>query len=480
VVELDGSTINNGTLTTSSGGTLQNSGTATLNGVTIGSGSTFTAVNGSVTTLEGTITNNGTILQNSTGSFTDIRISGAVTLDGTGSLTMSNSFANHIYATGSDSLTNGVNHTIQGAGQLGINDASFGFTMTNNGTILANQPTQLQVAPSGNITNNGTFQANSGSLLNVIGTLTNYNPTTNTLTGGTYNVFSGTIQLSQANVTALTPAVIATNAAAIVLDGMTGTPTIADGSGHDILGGFLTTNTAAGSFTIQNGANLTTASTGFSNAGNVNIGANSTFTVGGTNDYVQSVGTTTLGAASSVLAVASGHSVDINGGTLLGLGTVNGSLSNTSGRVMPGLPGVAGVLTVTGNYTDPPASHLFIQIGRPDPLHGLSQLDVGGTANLNNGTLEVSLINGLHPTNGELFPILTSTGLNGMFNDNTIVVGNVTFTVEYSSQGFTNNVVLDAMVSSAVPEPASWVMLGIGLAGAGICVARRLKKATRG
>ena len=168
----------------------------------------------------GTIINNGTIAQNSTGSFTDLHISGTVTLTGTGVLAMSDSPNNRIFATGSDSLTNDVNHTIQGSGQLGINNAGFGFTLTNNGTILANQSNALNIAPSGNTTNNGTFQANSGSLLFMNGTLTNYDPTTSTLTGGTYNAFSGTIQLSQANTG--TGAVIATNAATILLDGSHG------------------------------------------------------------------------------------------------------------------------------------------------------------------------------------------------------------------------------------------------------------------
>ena len=86
----------------------------------------------------------------------------------------------------------------------------------------------------------------------MIGTLTNYNPATSTLTGGTYNAFSGTIQLSQANTG--TGAVITTNAATILLDGASAK--IADGSGNNILQGFFTTNAAAGHFTIQNGANL--------------------------------------------------------------------------------------------------------------------------------------------------------------------------------------------------------------------------------
>ena len=108
-------------------------------------------------------------------------------------------------------------------------------------------------------------------------------PATSTLTGGTYNAFSGTIQLSQANTG--TGAVIATNAATILLDGASAK--IADGSGNNILQGFFTTNAAAGNFTIQNGANLTSASSDFTNAGTMTIGANSTFTVGGSNNYIQ-------------------------------------------------------------------------------------------------------------------------------------------------------------------------------------------------
>jgi hypothetical protein len=171
VVELNGSTINGGTLTTASGGTIQNSGTATLNGVTISGGSTFTAVNSSSTTLIGTITDNGTIAQNSTGSFTDLHISGAVTLTGTGSLTLSDSPNNRVFATGLDTLTNDVNHTIQGGGQLGINNSGFAFALTNNGTIIANQTNPLQVAP-GSVINNGTMQVILGSTMQVLSPFT--------------------------------------------------------------------------------------------------------------------------------------------------------------------------------------------------------------------------------------------------------------------------------------------------------------------
>ena len=254
------------------------------------------------------------------------------------------------------------------------------------------------------MTNNGTFQANSGSSLIVTSAMTNFTTPT-TLTGGTYNVYSGTMQL---------PGNVNTNAATILLDGATGTPSLLNGSGTNALANFAT-NAAAGNFTIQNGVSLTSASSGFTNAGTLNIGTTSTFTVGGANDYVQTGGTTTLASTTSILAVASGHAVDINGGTLLGIGTIEGNLNNAATMadsfVHPGLAGAAGTLTVTGDYMDPMASHLVIDIGGPNAgLDGYSQLHVDGTASLA-GTLDLSLINGFTPYNGEQFVILTSTGL---------------------------------------------------------------------
>ena len=78
-MNLNGGTINGGTLTTTGGGVMYIGG-STLNGVTISTGSTVTALNGSTTTLQGTITNNGTIALNSTGSNTS-SLGGNVTLE---------------------------------------------------------------------------------------------------------------------------------------------------------------------------------------------------------------------------------------------------------------------------------------------------------------------------------------------------------------------------------------------------------------
>jgi PEP-CTERM motif len=122
------------------------------------------------------------------------------------------------------------------------------------------------------------------------------------------------------------------------------------------------------------------------------------------------------------------------------------------------------------------SSHIFVEISPA----GNSELVVGGTASIS-GTLDIQpLPNGFIPTNGELFTILTSTGLTGTFSQvNGAQQGNVTFLVEYSPTGFPNDVVLDAMVGSVVPEPTSLVMFGIGVAGVGAYVACRRRNAAQ-
>ena len=406
-VYINSSTIIGGNLTSASGAEIHSIGNCYLNGVTITSGSTFSVDAGTNNYLTGDLTNKGTVLIGGSGGNGNLFVEAStVNLTGGGTVILNN--ANSEIIGSSNTLVNKDN-TIQGQGTI-LNLASF----QNQGTVNANVSGGTLSISNVQTTNSGTFQASSGSTLLVNGTLTNYNPTTSTLTGGSYNAYSGTIELSQANATAITPAVITTNAATILLDGATAK--IADGSGNNILQGFLTTNAATGTLTIQNGANLTVgATTGFTNNGSLNIGSTSTLTVGGGNNFIQ---------------------------------TSTGILS--------------------------------LQIGGSSPGNGYSQLVATGSANLD-GTLNVSLVNGFTPYNGEEFVILTSTDLIGTFSNNTIQDGNVTFTVEYSPPGYANDVVLDAQVSSsAVPEPASWLMLGLGLTAVGTCVVRKSKSQVRG
>ena len=127
LVNLGGSggtgTIIGGTLSSSGGGAIENNGSGALNRVSVSSGSTFTALNGSFTSLLGTTTFHDTAIAiNSTGSVTDVQLSGgaAVELTSGSVFTMSDNFNNRIYGSGSDTLTNDAGSTIRAPGNSAL------------------------------------------------------------------------------------------------------------------------------------------------------------------------------------------------------------------------------------------------------------------------------------------------------------------------------------------------------------------------
>ena len=220
----------------------------------------------------------------------------------------------------------------------------------------------MSATSSVTLNNTGTIQALSGTL-DIQGTFSNFSSTTNTLTGGSY-IVAATLQFNNAN--------IVTNAAAITLIGSAAE--IVDQNNNDALLDFAT-NTAAGSFTIEGGSNLTTSGA-FSNAGGVTVGTGSTFTATGA--YTQSGGSTNLSGGTLTSTTST---VAINGGILGGSGTVNGNVTS-GGQVIPGGVGGIGVLSITGNYTQSSGGSLTANLGGPNPGTGYSQLTVSGLATL--------------------------------------------------------------------------------------------------
>ncbi len=335
--------------------------------------------------------------------------------------------------------------------------------LTNKGTVnVGNSSASSNLVAQGTVANNGTINLSGGGTINLNNagsliegfsgneTLVNHD---NLIQGQGSIQFLGSFQ----------------NSGTVSANVSGGTLSIQDAP---------TTN--SGTFQVGSGSTLQ-VNTSFTNAGTVNIGelhsaSASLFQMAGANNFVQTSGTTTLWAAGSTLGVASGQAVNIEGGLLQGFGTIQGNLIN-SGIVHPG--DGPGMLTVNGNYTQNAGGVLDIEIGGSRPGTDFSFLSVSGLATLNaGGLLDVSLLNGFTPTSDETFVILTSGGLSGMFTDNMIELGNVTFTVEYSPTGYSNDVVLSAQVSS-VPEPSSLVIFGIGLAGLGAYVVCRRRRASR-
>lgn len=100
---------------------------ALVNGFTLPNGTQISGAgvvqldNATTTTLVGTLTNNGTINFANLGNGVDLRLSGSVTLAGTGVINLNDFSNNRLFAnTAGDRLTIGSGQTIQGSGQLGV------------------------------------------------------------------------------------------------------------------------------------------------------------------------------------------------------------------------------------------------------------------------------------------------------------------------------------------------------------------------
>jgi hypothetical protein len=174
----------------------------------------------------------------------------------------------------------------------------------------------------------------------------------------------------------------------------------------DVAGGTITltgTNWSnSGTIQASNGGSLTLQGTA-STSGTLSIGNSSTVTV--TGSLTQTAGTLTLASGSNLTTATA---LVLQGGTLSGLGTITGNVSNTGGNVIVGDSGTTvGILTITGNYTQMSGGTLSIKIGGATAGTQYDRLAVGGTAMLD-GTLNVTLIAGFMPGSGAMFQPLTS------------------------------------------------------------------------
>jgi len=345
-VVLNGGSISGGTLSTTGGGIIEEEGGTTLTNVTISTGSTVNILDSQTVNLgAGTITNNGALNENSAGNNTFISVAGSTTLAGTGTLTLSNHIQNFIQ--GGGTLTN--NETIQGSGQIGNGN----LTLVNNGTIDANQPTELVINPNGGTTNTSTMEATAGGTMEFRGdTITNTGVGTIlstgtgsvvdlngvTVNGGTLTTTSGGLMQAYGNAV-LNGVTISSGSAVHVLDNnvvqlntgtITNNGTInLDSAGNNtfllILGGPVTL-TGGGSVVLsdhfQNFVQDTTGGTTLTNVNN---------TISGSGQIGNGNMSLINDAAGIVDAVsATGKTLTINPGTAVGAGTTNLGLMEAS------------------------------------------------------------------------------------------------------------------------------------------------------
>jgi fibronectin-binding autotransporter adhesin len=398
------------------GGTIENANsTNALAGLATNSGS-LTLANDATFTTAGNFSNTGTLTVDKGSSFTVngtlAQISGSTLASGTFVLG-----GNLNVGSGINITTNATSLTLEGGTiESGASNALANLASNTGSLTLANSASFTTGATS--FANSGALTINSGSTFTVTNTLSNLNG--GTLSGGTYTI-GGTLQLASAN------GDIVTNAANLTLTGKT--PKILDGTANALAG--FDNNT--GSFTLAGDAVLTTAASNFSNSGTVDISTGSTLTVGGTgNAYNQTAGKTTVDGTLT-------GAVNLTGGTIQGAGTLKGNVSvggtGTTPTLNVGDSGLAGLLKITGTYTQLSTGTLNVAIGGLTSGTQYSKLTISGAASLS-GTLTVNMINGFVPAVGKTFTILSAKSITGTFSTQYIVINSSEyFAVTYTATG---------------------------------------------
>jgi fibronectin-binding autotransporter adhesin len=407
---------------------------------TITSAGSFTLSSGAAFATAGNFTNNGQLTVNASSQFS---VAGSLSNFSSSTKTLTGgtyTAGGKLNFAGANIVTDAANITLNGTGEI-VNSTNGSNGLANLATITAAGSFALgdkaNFTTVGNLTANGKLTVSSGSALTIAGTLTNFNKSTDTLAGGTYTV-GGTMEFTGANIVNNAANLTISGNAAKILNGTTnGLANFANNTGTLIV-------TGNGSFT--------TGSATFTNSGKVAVAQGSTLTVGGGNAYNQSAGTTTVDGTLSGFSTG----IKVTGGTILGAGNLNSSVtvggSGTAPTISAGDSGKAGLLTITGNYTQLSSATMSSFIGGTTGGTQYSQLQASGTANLA-GTLTVALASGFHPTVGSSFTVLTAESVTGTFSNSTIAInGSEHFNVSYTSTGVVLTVASGAAQSGGLAQ----------------------------
>ncbi|HEX4824477.1 MAG TPA: hypothetical protein VFV19_09195 [Candidatus Polarisedimenticolaceae bacterium] len=128
-------------------------------------------------------------------------------------------------------------------------------------------------------------------------------------------------------------------------------------------------------------------------------------------DVTQTAGTTRLNGGT----IGSSSSYTLQGGTIAGTGTFNGTLTNAGGAIAPGFS--PGTITIAGSLVQTSGSYA-VELGGLTAGTQYDRLDVTsftGDASLG-GTLDVTAIGGFTPSLGDAFTVMTYKSHNGTFS----------------------------------------------------------------
>lgn len=472
-------TVEGGTLATSGSGVVRSVGSflkdVTNTGLLQVGNSSFS---GEFVSLVNSFTNTGTVRIGAPENLTSAKLflRSSITLNGGGRLVLATSDFGSVSGYGAPTLTNPSGATIEGTGGLGYGGENGGLgsssyiSLANAGLIDANYSGRglfivMNNSAGVSLTNTGTLRASAGGILVLSGIDANNEGSYNNTDGRIEALAGSSVQLRSGAV--IRNGLLATAGTGVVQLGLngafnggvlqdvvntgqlnlaygffagtitnsgTGMVTLTDAQQDFRNATFL--NQAGGTFNAIGGTRLGGAGT-FQNAGRFartgssfsTMQAELTFSNTGTvylegfqqfGNYSQSAGVLQFGP-NGTTQTASGQPLVFTGGSIVGTGSFQTSVTNNGNLAIGATDGTTTSLRFLQNFTQDTNATLTVNVGgTADGAFGMLKVD--GTANLA-GNVIVQLVNGFRFRVGDSFQLVSAGTRNGSFANLTLPAG---------------------------------------------------------
>jgi fibronectin-binding autotransporter adhesin len=434
-------------------------GTVATNAATIGVDANSLTIGGAIGGSGLTKVGGGTLVLSGANTYTGTTTVSQGTLRLAGGADRLNPASAVVLRNGATLDLNGQNQTISNLDNFNSHITLGGGTLTLSSGDIRNQP----AVPGYLISGDGKVVKTSAADMYLAGP--------NSYTGGT-DVQQGLLALytangTDANNTLPTTGDVNVNAGATLDLSLRANSNIVQtinrltGSGTVKMGSW---NAGPGTvdFVVGNGDGSSTFSGTIIN-GNGTIGLTKTgagtITLAGANTYT---GATAVNAGTLLIDGSITSSVAVNaGGALGGIGHITGAVSvQPLGTISAG--DSVGRLWISGAYTQ--TGTMLAEIGgySPGSSHDWIEID-SGSATLDGATVDISLVNGFHPQSGDVFDVLTATGGVSAVGLNLTWDPAQLAPAQYWTYNTDTSTILQLQV--AVPEPSTFALAGLGLAG---------------
>jgi len=319
-----------------------------IDGLSLGSDATIELRSGCFFNASNTFNIDGTITANGTlNSFSGIEVDTSLTLIGSGVYTMSGADAFISGKLSGETLNIGPSFTIQGSGIFGGSGTE--LDLLNQGTISLNNPAiSTSFILSASLSNGGTLELANNCAASVDQNFENN-------------------------------AILKMNPASTL----------------NISGSLINAG-----FTTMANSSICNTTQGCTNSESMTLNATSKLNLG--TNYTQTLGTTTLNGT-----ISAPGGINLNGGTLVGGGIIDGDFSAGAATIAPGFP--LGTLTATSATAFTPNTILAVELNGTSPGSQHDQFQVStGSLNLGGAGLSITLSPAYLPLPSDVFTIATS------------------------------------------------------------------------